>query len=636
MIKKIGILVLLFIILITSQKVFAVSIDDSHVFVKQSSSGRCTHASAVNMFRRRAIIDGKSNWESITESSTDSSFWLSGAGLYAAFTYDGVSASRVQLNGTSDQKKSEIITKLNEHPEGIVGYHYGTNQHAVLITSYNSNNDTFYCYDPAGSYPSYIIPLTSAYLPGSTQSETIADLEYYWYITNRSGGGVPISVTPTAVVNNGKVSLSWSNANNATLYNVRIFKDYAGSGTDYSQWSVIEQSLELGLPVGTYYVYIDACNDNGYSTGGTISFTVNQEYSGPWNANLQVSNTDNSVNFSWNAAKNAAIYNLRIKDEIGTDYTKWNITDTKSTVVLPLGKYTAYIDSCKDGWSATKGKSIAFEVTNSFYDVGAVTPTAIVNNGKVSLNWNNGKNATFYNVRLFKDYIGSGTDYSQWNVIEQGLALGLHAGTYYVYIDACNEYAYKAGNTISFNVSQEYQGPWHTSLQFKVSDNNVTFTWAASKNTDLYNLRIKNDKGTDYTVWNLKNTTAAVKLLPGNYSAYIDSCKTGWSATKSKTIKFTVTSQSVYSKTTISQQENDYNFSVAIANPVLNSAVILTTYTSDNRLAEIKRTKITSTSSPILLSMSATPGVTNAKVMVWEGLGAMQPLCEPEIIPLLP
>lgn len=40
---------------------------------------------------------------------------------------------------------------LNKHKEGIVIYYWGNNQHAVLLTDYDSTTNTFYCADPANA-----------------------------------------------------------------------------------------------------------------------------------------------------------------------------------------------------------------------------------------------------------------------------------------------------------------------------------------------------------------------------------------------------------------------------------------------------------------------------------------------------
>ncbi len=169
---------------------WAININDDEVFLKQQTSYTCTLASAAMMLRRRAILNGNSNWDSITESAMRSTAWIENQGLRGSFSYAGMNVTQVSLSG---DKKSQLISVLNAHPEGIEVYN---KSHAVLITDYTDG--TFYCGDP--SYASYIpksrIPLTSSYLKGGTQDGIINNLTSYWYITNYSGGG---DTTPPTV-----------------------------------------------------------------------------------------------------------------------------------------------------------------------------------------------------------------------------------------------------------------------------------------------------------------------------------------------------------------------------------------------------------------------------------------------------
>ena len=103
-----------------SIEALAVTINDSNVFVKQSGSGKCTLASAVMMLRRRAIIDGQANWESITESTLAEEAWISGTGLRYSFSYMGMSVSHAYFSSDSlADKKAELIKLLSQHPDVI-------------------------------------------------------------------------------------------------------------------------------------------------------------------------------------------------------------------------------------------------------------------------------------------------------------------------------------------------------------------------------------------------------------------------------------------------------------------------------------------------------------------------------------
>ena len=161
--------------------VAAKSINDSDVFLRQQTNYTCTLASAAMMLRRRAIIDN-GNWSAITENSLRSVAWSENAGLYFNFTYNGFKVG----HGYFSNIKQQLISMLNQHPEGIVIYN--TSQpHAVLITDYDSSSDTFYCGDPMKT-PGRI-KLSASTLNGSGQSGKLSGCSAYWYITNKSGGG---------------------------------------------------------------------------------------------------------------------------------------------------------------------------------------------------------------------------------------------------------------------------------------------------------------------------------------------------------------------------------------------------------------------------------------------------------------
>ena len=193
-----------------SIEAMAATINDSNVFVKQSGSGKCTLASAVMMLRRRAIIDGQANWESITESTLAEEAWISGTGLRYSFSYMGMSVSHAYFSSDSlADKKAELIKLLSKHPEGIEIYDMNL-PHAVLLTDYDSATDTFYCSDPAPGISSGRIKLSESWNArnrGGTQDGVINSLGKYWYITNKSGGG-PGLATVSFNANGGKCDVA--------------------------------------------------------------------------------------------------------------------------------------------------------------------------------------------------------------------------------------------------------------------------------------------------------------------------------------------------------------------------------------------------------------------------------------------
>lgn len=279
---------------------------------------------------------------------------------------------------------------------------------------------------------------------------------------------------PIVKVTDGKTYVSWNDIG-ANSYNVRI-KDK--NGVSYDKWNVIENNIEIVLPIQTYTIYIDSIFDNYYQASSYASFSVSQLYSGPYSSDISADTSGNSVLLNWNTAHNATGYNIRIYDTSGKDYSIWQTKNTYAEAVLPIGKYYAYVDAYNDV-GITKGIKISFVVTQSFLDIGKSIPSVYVKNYKVQISWNKAKNASKYNVRILNT-VGERFDF--WNITDNNLELNLYAGDYEVYIDAANDYGYCGGEKIYFNVPVCY-----TLSTVVKKDSIYTITPAPSYNFDKSN-----------------------------------------------------------------------------------------------------------------------------------------------------
>ena len=74
---------------------------DAGFYLKQSRSGTCTLTAAAMMLRRRAYIDGRSDWVDVTENNVRPSAWANG--LSHSFTYK---AMKVRYAGGSPTPSS--------------------------------------------------------------------------------------------------------------------------------------------------------------------------------------------------------------------------------------------------------------------------------------------------------------------------------------------------------------------------------------------------------------------------------------------------------------------------------------------------------------------------------------------------
>ena len=191
--KRLAALVLSLLLLVTCLPgALAVDLNvDAGFYFKQSRGGTCTLASAAMMLRRRAYLDGLTDWIDVTENSVKSSAWA--GGLSHSFNYKAMQVGYATLPSSNAGKTQVLIELLAKHPEGIVLYDR-RQPHAVLLTDYTDG--VFYCSDPAGSVSSGRVPISSA-------SISIAGASCYWYITSDQNS---INTQPDSLHRPGKES----------------------------------------------------------------------------------------------------------------------------------------------------------------------------------------------------------------------------------------------------------------------------------------------------------------------------------------------------------------------------------------------------------------------------------------------
>ncbi len=232
-------------------------INQSGVFVKQQTNYTCTLAAAVMLVRRTAMASGNNNWSSITESSMRGTAWLEGSGLYYNFTYAGVSVGHSSI---SANRKSTYINLLKTYPQGVVAYNQGNgNQwHAILLTDYDANTDTFYCSDPANGTESGRIPLSSSSIVGSGQDGKINNLNEYWYVKSPA------------------ITLTSTDTQKPTISNVKV-SDVSSSG--YTVTCTVSDNAGVTRVAFPTWTTSNGQDDlmwkDGTTSGNTATFRVN-------------------------------------------------------------------------------------------------------------------------------------------------------------------------------------------------------------------------------------------------------------------------------------------------------------------------------------------------------------------------
>ena len=282
------------------------NINDSSVFIKQSTNYTCTLASATMMLRRGAILDGNSNWNSITESTMRKTAWFENSGLKNSFTYQGMQVVYATFGSKPTQAKKEyLISILKNHAEGIVIYDTGM-PHAILLTDYDSGSDTFYCSDPAGNAAKGRIKLVNSTIPGTTQNAVIGTIDGFWYIKNKTHTSSTTSVTSTASNSGSLPTISGNNTPSSltvgqyftltgtissgtklTSVTVGVYntsgsmvtgKTVKPNTTSYSISNIDPYVYFNNLSAGTYYYRVSATNSAGTKQLINSKFTVTASY----------------------------------------------------------------------------------------------------------------------------------------------------------------------------------------------------------------------------------------------------------------------------------------------------------------------------------------------------------------------
>ena len=286
--RRVAALVLTVVFLVTCMPCAWAAADlnvDAGFYLKQSRSGTCTLTAAAMMLRRRAYLDGRSDWVDVTENSVRSAAWSNG--LAHSFTYKSMKVLYATLPSDDTVKTQTLINLLAAHPEGIVLYDR-TEPHAVLLTDYT--NGTFYCSDPAGNISAGRVPISEA-------SVSLADSSCYWYIAEDQNAAVPTTndlqmsgVTYPVNVHTGS-GMSLNGTVTATVGSTLaeaavLVEDAAGNtvmsasaaltGAE-SSWSLrqVDNQILFGtLPAGSYTFLVIAEDSIGESLCFGNSFTV--------------------------------------------------------------------------------------------------------------------------------------------------------------------------------------------------------------------------------------------------------------------------------------------------------------------------------------------------------------------------
>jgi len=597
---------------------YAISVNDSSVFVKQSQSGRCTLASAVMLLRRRAIVDGLSNWNSITENAIAPICWcIDGVnGLKGTFSYSGMNVGMGTFYGDGSNNKSVLISLLSNHPEGIVGYNRDEyKKHAVLVTDYDASTDTFYCADPSTSSPNGRIPLTSAYLPGSTQAEKLVSFDSYWYITNKSGGSQITQPPSNAWIKSNyssassadNVMLSWG-ADYATTYWIHIYKD----GQSFINESVGNSiSFTRTYPEGNYTAYIEPANAYGKSPTVNVSFVISNS-----NPNMaivsserKVYSPDESVTLTWNSVSNANSYLIHIwtskedflcQEVSGNSFTLSNLKDEM---------YTVYLTTYNSNGSTTSNP-YDFWVTSNKPDKVTVTSSKDIydSDESITITWNAVNNANSYLLHIWT----SKEDYLCEEVVGNIYTLhNLENEMYTVYVTTYNPNGSTTSDPYDFWVGK-YE------INFINYDDTVFYSQLKRPCVDI-NLSTIIPERENYIFkgWNTEPDGSGILYNPGE-TYTDDNPLTLYAQWEECTAKLS---------TTVTKNKTSHLIKVTPENISQACDIIAVSY-NNGKLVTVEAKRYSGNT----LEFTASGAISEIKIMAWNSLSCPKPLCETEII----
>lgn len=509
----------------------AVSINDSSIFVKQPSDGdgTCVFTSCLNMFRRRAIIDGRTDWNDITHSNYNNTITTNGTSVRWTITnVKGMNASMTSISSKSTaEKKNYFMSMLSRHPEGIVIYCGSNPVHTVLLTDYTSG--TFYCVETLRSYPAGRIPLTSTYIGKNlSQDSAVSKISQIWYITNKSGTPAATThptITSILAKSKSSVSLSWTPVSGATSYKIyRRIPDESWAGlpsvATASSTSYTDNNLKNGQK---YYYRVTAVSSSVESEQSETAavYTLPTEPSALKATSIKKS----GLTLSWKSVSGADKYNIyrRLPGEswagrqpIGT-VTSTSYTDSG----LSAGtKYYYRVTAVNDGGEGEQSESLDVYTAPTEPNMPVTTS---IKDTSVAIKWNAVSSATSYNIyrRL------AGGSWAGLSPIAKTKSTSytdssVQKGTHYYYrVTAVNDYAegeqseslsvYTA-YLISYNVNG---GTGNVLSQYK--QYNVQLTLPTTKPTRMgYTFKnwntMANGSGTSYTSGGLYTANSAAIL----------------------------------------------------------------------------------------------------------------------------
>ena len=159
--------------------------------------------------------------------------------------------------------------------------------------------------------------------------------------------------------------------------------------------------------------------------------------------------------FNWTASSNTKVYSIKIHKN-GTLFKENTTAATSWSVILPVGDYEAYVDSCNDsGYTCSNTVKFTIEKGNPVPSNTTVSASAGTNYTPTSISWLKTANTNEYDVKIWRGTAQKGEAYKiLWGEKGTSCLVDLPAGYYEAYVDSRNDYEYSmSANIVKFNVT---------------------------------------------------------------------------------------------------------------------------------------------------------------------------------------
>ena len=198
---------------------------------------------------------------------------------------------------------------------------------------------------------------------------------------------------------------------------------------------------------------------NGKSSSVSYYCVIRPNYTsllpGKSTINVKPGTSYKCTTFNWTASSNTKVYSIKIHKN-GTLFKENTTTATSWSVILPVGDYEAYVDSCNDsGYTCSNTVKFTIEKGNPVPSSTTVSASAGTNYTPTSISWLKTANTNEYDVKIWRGTAQKGEAYKiLWGEKGTSCLVDLPAGYYEAYVDSRNDYECSmSANIVKFTVT---------------------------------------------------------------------------------------------------------------------------------------------------------------------------------------